>query len=224
MNNFNAILIGLIVLATSVFIADKIIGDRGGTPSLVEAQAIAERIRPLGQVNMAPPTPPQAVMPTTTPALVSLPIAPPLATASAPPPPIPPSMEQKEQKVGPTEAIGPEAVAGNASDTPLSLRPPASVVEATQPEESIAPIDLVEGKKTYINACFACHETGAADAPKRGDQAAWQLRITQGIDTLLSHALNGINAMPPRGGNPTLTEGEIVMAIHYLIFDAEVNQ
>jgi len=30
-----------------------------------------------------------------------------------------------------------------------------------------------DGQKTYQTACFACHGTGAAGAPKIGDKAAW---------------------------------------------------
>ncbi|CAK0743524.1 hypothetical protein CCP3SC1_130028 [Gammaproteobacteria bacterium] len=215
-NDFNAILIGLIALAVSVFVADKIIGERGpGTPNPAETQAIAERIRPLGQVNVAVPAP-VAAIPTATPVLVSSAPPPSLLAASVPPP--------TGQKVEPTPTNTPGMITSGTSDAPANPPPPVAAVEPTQPEVSAPPIDLAASKKIYVNACFACHETGAAGAPKRGDQAAWHSRITQGMDTLLAHAMNGINAMPPRGGNPTLTEEQIVTAIHYLVLDIETNQ
>ena len=31
---------------------------------------------------------------------------------------------------------------------------------------------MADGKATYDSACFACHATGAAGAPKFGDKAA----------------------------------------------------
>ena len=55
--------------------------------------------------------------------------------------------------------------------------------------------------KMYAAACQACHMTGAAGAPKMGDVAAWADRIGKGLDTLVSNAINGIGAMPPRGGS-----------------------
>ena len=36
-------------------------------------------------------------------------------------------------------------------------------------------------------------------APKKGDAAAWEPRLKQGMDTLVQHVTNGFNAMPPRG-------------------------
>jgi len=56
-------------------------------------------------------------------------------------------------------------------------------------------------KELYQAVCAACHNTGAAGAPKFGDAAAWAPRIAQGIDTLVNAAINGIGAMPPRGGS-----------------------
>jgi cytochrome c5 len=38
--------------------------------------------------------------------------------------------------------------------------------------------DLAQGKQVYSSACFACHGTGVAGAPKPGDKAAWQPRAT----------------------------------------------
>jgi cytochrome c5 len=51
----------------------------------------------------------------------------------------------------------------------------------------------------YGATCFACHGTGAAGAPMTGDAAAWKPRLEKGMDTLVTHAKNGLNAMPPRG-------------------------
>ena len=51
----------------------------------------------------------------------------------------------------------------------------------------------------YSGFCAGCHATGAAGAPKDGDKAAWAPRIAQGIDTVYKHAIQGFNAMPPKG-------------------------
>jgi len=75
----------------------------------------------------------------------------------------------------------------------------------------------VDGKAVFEQACFACHGTGAAGAPKFGDKAAWGPRIEKGLDTLYSHALNGFNAMPPRGGRADLDDDSVKAAAKYMI-------
>ena len=53
-----------------------------------------------------------------------------------------------------------------------------------------------------INAhCGACHSAGVLGAPKIGDTAEWKKRADEqgGIDVLLSKAIAGFNAMPPKG-------------------------
>ncbi|RTR04515.1 cytochrome c5 family protein [Halomonas nitroreducens] len=75
----------------------------------------------------------------------------------------------------------------------------------------------VDGESIYNNVCMACHDTGAAGAPKRGDESAWSERTGQGFETLLSHAINGYNAMPARGGNPNLSDEEVQAAVAYLV-------
>ena len=53
----------------------------------------------------------------------------------------------------------------------------------------------------YQGACLACHSTGAAGAPKIGDSGAWSARISKGLDALVTAAMNGGGAIPPRGGS-----------------------
>ncbi|CAH1042723.1 hypothetical protein HPTD01_1201 [Halomonas sp. TD01] len=75
----------------------------------------------------------------------------------------------------------------------------------------------IDGAGIYNNICMACHETGAAGAPVRGDEAAWSERTEQGFATLLDHSINGIGAMPARGGNPNLSDEEMEAATAYLV-------
>lgn len=77
--------------------------------------------------------------------------------------------------------------------------------------------DDIDGGDIYSNVCAACHETGAAGAPIRGDEEAWAERTEQGFATLLDHSINGIGAMPARGGNPNLSDEEIEAATLYTV-------
>jgi cytochrome c5 len=68
----------------------------------------------------------------------------------------------------------------------------------------------------YKAVCAACHDTGAAGAPKTGDAGAWTARIAQGYEAVVSNAVKGIRAMPPKGGNPDLDDVEVARAVVYM--------
>ncbi|MBK8970872.1 MAG: cytochrome c5 family protein [Hahellaceae bacterium] len=80
-----------------------------------------------------------------------------------------------------------------------------------------APAGPRAGDEIYNGKCMACHATGAAGAPKVGDAAAWAPRIAQGIDTLVGHAINGFNAMPPRGTCADCSDDEIKATVEYMV-------
>ncbi|MBU6952726.1 cytochrome c5 family protein [Hahella sp. HN01] len=86
-----------------------------------------------------------------------------------------------------------------------------SAVAAAAPSGPREPADIYGGK------CFACHDTGVAGAPKKGDVAAWAPRIEQGIDTLVSHAINGIKNMPARGTCSDCTDDEIKATVEFIV-------
>jgi cytochrome c5 len=72
------------------------------------------------------------------------------------------------------------------------------------------------GKDIVDSVCAACHTTGALNAPKIGDTAAWAPLIKQGFDQLVATAIKGIRQMPPRGGDPNLTDVEVARAVAHL--------
>ena len=51
----------------------------------------------------------------------------------------------------------------------------------------------------FTRSCGACHNGQLPMAPKKGDAAAWEPRLKQGMPPLVKHVPEGFNAMPPRG-------------------------
>lgn len=83
-------------------------------------------------------------------------------------------------------------------------------------KDASGPKQLQAGDAVYTAICAACHATGAAGAPKFGDAGAWSGRIGQGYDTLVKHAIEGIRAMPAKGGNPDLDDVEVARAVVHM--------
>jgi cytochrome c5 len=81
----------------------------------------------------------------------------------------------------------------------------------------------LSGQDVYNKVCMACHATGAVGAPKVGAKDQWESRVAQGLDTLVNHAVNGIRAMPPKGGNPALTEANIRDSIIYMLDETGIK-
>lgn len=91
-----------------------------------------------------------------------------------------------------------------------------STVKAAAPAGGAA-----DAKSTYQSACFACHGTGAAGAPKLGDKGEWKSRIAQGMDTLFDHALNGFKGMPPKGGRGDLGDDVVKAVVKYMVKESK---
>jgi cytochrome c5 len=108
---------------------------------------------------------------------------------------------------------------------------PAAGTDALSNEQAIAeriqPVGSVElkdvndastlkaGDQVYKAQCAACHDAGAAGAPKLGDAAAWAARIKTGYDALLTSALKGKGAMGAQGGGD-FSDVEIGRAVVYM--------
>jgi cytochrome c5 len=73
------------------------------------------------------------------------------------------------------------------------------------------------GKEVVASTCSKCHGTGLNGAPRIGDDKAWAKRAAQGLESLTTHALQGIRKMPPHGANFALSDIEIQRAITYMV-------
>ena len=77
------------------------------------------------------------------------------------------------------------------------------------------------GEVAYQKTCYICHDVGLTGAPKPGDAENWGPRIEKGIDELYNNSINGFQGqrgvMPPKGGNPTLSDEEVMAAVDWLV-------
>lgn len=96
-----------------------------------------------------------------------------------------------------------------------------AAAESAAGDEQTASSENIDAAGIYGQVCTACHSTGVAGAPKRGDADAWGPRLEKGMDTLYSHAINGFNAMPPKGGNPALSDAEVRATVDYIVAPVE---
>jgi cytochrome c5 len=117
------------------------------------------------------------------------------------------------------------AVAFMANQGGASFKEPAIKQPTQKPQAAASAASsagaAADGKKVYDTTCTACHTAGVANAPKLGDKAAWAPRIKQGMDALLQSALKGKGAMPPKGGNASLSDADVRSAIEFMVSQAK---
>jgi cytochrome c5 len=91
--------------------------------------------------------------------------------------------------------------------------------QASASQASAAPqkAGAADGKAVYDKVCFACHAQSVAGSPKLGDSAAWAPRVKQGMDALVQSVMKGKGAMPPKAGNPALSDAEIRAAVDFMV-------
>ena len=76
---------------------------------------------------------------------------------------------------------------------------------------------VVDGAQVYGGLCKTCHDAGVAGAPVTGSDVMQQRLADKGLEMLVTNAINGLNAMPPRGGNPSLTDEQIQAAVEFML-------
>lgn len=124
-----------------------------------------------------------------------------------------------------TQPVGALAVAGmsapGAAAAPASSASAAMSASGAQPESEPAIAAAASGEAVYNTTCHICHNPGITGAPKPGDVADWRPRIDQGIELLYQHSIAGYQGekgiMPPKGGNPGLSDAEVQAAVDYLV-------
>ena len=117
------------------------------------------------------------------------------------------AIAKRLQPVGQVEFAAADAAAGGKEQAAPKSRAAAASTASQKPD----------GKKVYETTCMACHATGVAGAPKLGDKAAWAPHLKHGMGALLQLALKGKGAMPPKGGNPSLSDDEVRAALEFMV-------
>ena len=91
---------------------------------------------------------------------------------------------------------------------------------ADSAQQQVAFGGSMDGEMIYNSACQACHMSGAAGAPLLV-AAQWEDRLAKGKDTLVSHAINGFNAMPAKGGRTDLSDEQVRASVEYMLAEIE---
>ncbi|HCU90598.1 MAG TPA: cytochrome c5 family protein [Gammaproteobacteria bacterium] len=113
-----------------------------------------------------------------------------------------------------------------ATNTNVKSAPIEIAITPTTPATATPVIvDDGRGKEVYDSACFICHATGVAGAPKIGDEANWKPRIEQGIELLYSRAIKGFmgesGLMPPKGGRMDFSDEDVNAAVDYMVIESQ---
>ncbi|MGB1557213.1 MAG: c-type cytochrome [Oceanococcaceae bacterium] len=112
-------------------------------------------------------------------------------------------LAQIEERIAPVGAVYTDAAA---------IPKPAAAAEA----KPRSPAEVVSG------VCAGCHIAGVLGATKLDDAAGWQARLDAagGLDGLVSAAIAGKGAMPPRGGDASLSDADIRAAVEAILAGA----
>jgi cytochrome c5 len=112
-----------------------------------------------------------------------------------------------EQRIAPVGAVrsGERGAAALAEEQ-------SAVAEATPAGEIV-----VDGAQVYGGLCKACHDAGVAGAPISGSELMGERVAAKGLEGVVQSAIDGLNAMPPKGGNPSLSDEQIQAAVEYML-------
>lgn len=80
---------------------------------------------------------------------------------------------------------------------------------------------LAQGRTVWLGTCEGCHGYGIGGAPIPMRPAHWRPRLAKAMPELYNHAIEGFfgpdySYMPPRGGNPQLSDDQVRSAVDYM--------
>ena len=111
--------------------------------------------------------------------------------------------------------LAPKPGAGSDGMSEEAIAQRLQPVGRVEVRDASKPAEPKSGQKVYEAQCAACHNSGAAGAPKLGDNAAWAARLATGYDTLLNSVLKGKGAMAAQAGGEH-SDFELARAMVYV--------
>lgn len=75
----------------------------------------------------------------------------------------------------------------------------------------------LKGREVYMQSCAMCHSPGTGGAPRPGVADDWNERMKKGTAELMVSVLRGKGAMPPKGGNASLSRSDVYQALDYML-------
>ena len=224
----------LVPIIGIILLVQLVLSRPSADPQALTPEAVAARIQPVGRVEFgAPPAAPgarsgEAIVQATCGAChqAGAAGAPKLADSAAWAPRIKTGLNAMVQSVIKGKGAMPPK-AGDASLTEDEIRR-AVVYMANQAggsfkapaaaaKEKPAAAAAADGKSVYDKVCFACHQQSVAGSPKLGDKEAWAPRIKTGTGAMVQAVIKGKGAMPPKAGNPSLSDAEIHAAVEFMV-------
>lgn len=123
------------------------------------------------------------------------------------------SAENPSRMVTTEERIQPVAdvFVGEAGAAAIEAAAATSVTEI-----KVAFDGSLDGEMIYGSVCGVCHATGTAGAPIPGSDLMAE-RAGKGLDALTQNAINGLNAMPARGGRADLSDEQVRVIVEYMM-------
>lgn len=117
-----------------------------------------------------------------------------------------------------SQAIRDEAIAKRiAPEGKVRMMGDAEIASSSAAGGSEGP----KSAKDIVTAtCSGCHGSGVLGAPKIGDKASWEGRYAAGLDAMVATAIAGKGAMPPRGGNASLSDEQVRAAVEQMLADS----
>ncbi len=116
--------------------------------------------------------------------------------------------------------VAPAVVVVAPAAAPAEAAPAPAPAAAAPVLVAASAADLAIGEKVYTASCASCHAAAVLGAPKLGDKPSWSPRVAKGVDVLYKSSMEGLNMMPPRGGNAALKDEELKAAVDFMVSKA----
>jgi cytochrome c5 len=81
----------------------------------------------------------------------------------------------------------------------------------------VSSVSAADISMTYSNSCAACHDSGALNAPKKGDSVTWQqLKQQKDLPALINSVEGGMIQMPAGGLCDDCSDEDYRQLIEYM--------